>query len=157
MKFCRLALLVLLLAACARTPDFSDVTVFRNGNVITLDANYNDLTGLADALQTAIREPLAVYASAASNGSNNVRVAIRQRVPGEARNAIAAVFGSLVNVNLMLPEVQKEISTSGRVVRVEEDESGQYEAAIRIVDLDSEDQRLLTEYLRKLGRKAVAD
>lgn len=50
------------------------------------------------ALQTAIREPLAVYASAASNGSNNVRVAIRQRVPGEARNAIAAVFGSLVNV-----------------------------------------------------------
>ncbi len=50
------------------------------------------------ALRTAIREPVAVYASAASNGSNNVRVAIRQRVPGEARNAIAAVFGSLVNV-----------------------------------------------------------
>jgi 2,5-furandicarboxylate decarboxylase 1 len=50
------------------------------------------------ALQTAIREPLAVCASAASNGSNNVRVAMRQRVPGEARNAIAAVFGSLVNV-----------------------------------------------------------
>jgi 3-polyprenyl-4-hydroxybenzoate decarboxylase len=28
----------------------------------------------------------------------NVRVALRQRVPGEARNAIAACFGALVNV-----------------------------------------------------------
>ena len=28
----------------------------------------------------------------------NVRVAMRQRVPGEARNAIAACFGSLANV-----------------------------------------------------------
>ncbi len=50
------------------------------------------------ALQTAIREPVAVCATAASNGSNNLRVAMRQRVPGEARNAIAAVFGALVNV-----------------------------------------------------------
>ncbi len=50
------------------------------------------------ALQTAIREPLAVCATAASNGGNNLRVAMRQRVPGEARNAIAAVFGSLVNI-----------------------------------------------------------
>lgn len=55
-------------------------------------------TTVWQALQTAIREPLAVCATAASNGSNNVRVAMRQRVPGEARNAIAAVFGSLVNV-----------------------------------------------------------
>jgi 2,5-furandicarboxylate decarboxylase 1 len=50
------------------------------------------------ALETAIREPLAVYAPPATGGVYNVRVAMRQRVPGEARNAIAAVFGSLANV-----------------------------------------------------------
>ena len=49
-------------------------------------------------LQTAVREPVAVRASAAANGSCNVRVALRQRVPGEARNAIAALFGSLANI-----------------------------------------------------------
>jgi 3-polyprenyl-4-hydroxybenzoate decarboxylase len=50
------------------------------------------------ALETAVREPLAVYATPASGGMFNVRVALRQRVPGEARNAIAACFGALVNV-----------------------------------------------------------
>ena len=49
------------------------------------------------ALETAIREPVAVCASPASGGSFNVRIAMRQRVPGEARNAIAAAFGSLAN------------------------------------------------------------
>ena len=46
------------------------------------------------ALQTAVREPVAVHATAASGGMYNIRVSLRQRVPGEARNAIAAVFGS---------------------------------------------------------------
>ncbi len=50
------------------------------------------------ALETAVREPVAVYAPPASGGMFNVRVALRQRVPGEARNAIAAVFASLANV-----------------------------------------------------------
>jgi len=50
------------------------------------------------ALQTAVREPVAVHATTASNGVNHVRVALRQRVPGEARNAISAVFGALANV-----------------------------------------------------------
>jgi 2,5-furandicarboxylate decarboxylase 1 len=50
------------------------------------------------ALETAVREPLAVHATASSGGMFNVRVALRQRVPGEARNAIAACFGALVNV-----------------------------------------------------------
>jgi len=49
------------------------------------------------ALQTAVREPLAVYCTTASGGAFNVRVALRQRVPGEARNAIAAVFGCQIN------------------------------------------------------------
>ena len=50
------------------------------------------------ALETAVREPVAVYAPPATGGVYNVRIAIRQRVPGEARNAIAAAFGSLANV-----------------------------------------------------------
>ena len=50
------------------------------------------------ALETAVREPVAVYATTSSGGMFNVRVAIRQRVPGEARNAIAACFGALANV-----------------------------------------------------------
>jgi UbiD family decarboxylase len=50
------------------------------------------------ALQTAVREPIAVHATAASGGMYNARVSLRQRVPGEARNAIAAVLGSTGDV-----------------------------------------------------------
>ncbi len=46
------------------------------------------------ALLTAVREPHAVFATPSSGGMCNVRVSLRQRVPGEARNAIAAIFGS---------------------------------------------------------------
>jgi UbiD family decarboxylase len=47
------------------------------------------------ALQTAVREPVAVFATPSSGGMYNIRVSLKQRVPGEARNAIAAVFGSM--------------------------------------------------------------
>ena len=50
------------------------------------------------ALEGAVREPVAVYATGASGGMFNVRIALRQRVPGEARNAIAAAFASLANI-----------------------------------------------------------
>jgi UbiD family decarboxylase len=50
------------------------------------------------ALMTAIREPIAVHATPASGGVYNLRLSLRQRVPGEARNAIAAVFGSSAEV-----------------------------------------------------------
>jgi len=50
------------------------------------------------ALETAVREPVAVYATTSSGGMFTLRVAIRQRVPGEARNAIAACFGAITNV-----------------------------------------------------------
>lgn len=50
------------------------------------------------ALQTAVREPKAIVCTAASGGNYNVRIAIKQRVPGEAQNAIAAAFGCLANV-----------------------------------------------------------
>ena len=53
---------------------------------------------MLNALQLAVREPLGVHVTGSSGGSFNVRVKIRQRVPGEARNAIHACFSSLANV-----------------------------------------------------------
>ncbi len=50
------------------------------------------------ALRTAVREPLALFATPASGGVYNLRLALRQRYPGEARNAIAAVFGYAAEV-----------------------------------------------------------
>ncbi len=50
------------------------------------------------ALETAVREPLGVYATGSSGGMFNVRISLRQRVPGEARNAIAAALGCLGNI-----------------------------------------------------------
>jgi UbiD family decarboxylase len=47
-----------------------------------------------NVLQQAIREPVAVCCTASSGGMYNVRVSMRQRNTGEARNAIAAVFCS---------------------------------------------------------------
>jgi UbiD family decarboxylase len=49
-------------------------------------------------LAQALREPVAVCCTASSGGMYNVRVSIRQRYPGEARNAIAAVFCSTADV-----------------------------------------------------------
>lgn len=50
------------------------------------------------ALEVAVRAVKAVYANPATGGMFNVRVALQQRVPGDARNAIAAVFSCLANV-----------------------------------------------------------
>jgi UbiD family decarboxylase len=64
------------------------------------------------ALATAVREPVAVFATASSGGSFNVRIALRQRVPGEARNAIAACFGALANVkNVFVVDPDIDISS----------------------------------------------
>jgi UbiD family decarboxylase len=50
------------------------------------------------ALEIAVREVKGVYADPASGGTFNVRVALKQRVPGEAKSAIAAVFACMANV-----------------------------------------------------------
>jgi UbiD family decarboxylase len=50
------------------------------------------------ALATAVREPAAVYAPPSTGGVAHLRIALRQRAPGDARNAIAAAFGSLAEV-----------------------------------------------------------
>ena len=50
------------------------------------------------ALMTAIREPVAVYATPSCGGMYNLRLSLRQRYPGEVRNAIHAIFGSNADV-----------------------------------------------------------
>jgi 2,5-furandicarboxylate decarboxylase 1 len=50
------------------------------------------------SLESAVREPVAIYCTPACGGMYNLRLALRQRSPGEARNAIAAVFGSAADV-----------------------------------------------------------
>jgi 2,5-furandicarboxylate decarboxylase 1 len=50
------------------------------------------------ALETAVREVKAVYVTPSSGGMYTLRIAMRQRVRGEARNAIAAAFGCVANV-----------------------------------------------------------
>jgi 3-polyprenyl-4-hydroxybenzoate decarboxylase len=46
-------------------------------------------------LKAAVREPIAVYLREMSGGSNTLRVSMRQRSYGEARNAIAALLGGI--------------------------------------------------------------
>jgi 3-polyprenyl-4-hydroxybenzoate decarboxylase len=49
-------------------------------------------------LRQAIREPVAVCCTGSSGGMYNIRISIKQRYPGESRNAIAAVFCSTADV-----------------------------------------------------------
>jgi 2,5-furandicarboxylate decarboxylase 1 len=49
-------------------------------------------------LKATVREPFAVAMRTAAGGCNALRVAIRQRVPGEARMAIAALFGGIMRL-----------------------------------------------------------
>jgi 2,5-furandicarboxylate decarboxylase 1 len=46
------------------------------------------------SLQTGVRDLEAVFCTPSCGGMYNLRVSLRQRYPGEARNAIALVFGS---------------------------------------------------------------
>jgi len=50
------------------------------------------------SIMTAVREPVAAYATPACGGMHNFRLSLRQRYPGEVRNAIAAVFASNADV-----------------------------------------------------------
>ena len=50
------------------------------------------------ALEMAVRDPVAVYCTPSCGGMFNLRVSLRQRYPGDARNAIAAVLGSIADV-----------------------------------------------------------
>jgi 2,5-furandicarboxylate decarboxylase 1 len=68
------------------------------------------------ALEIAVRDPVAVYATTSSGGNFNVRVALRQRVPGEARNAIAACMSALVNVkNVFVVDPDIDITSDAQI------------------------------------------
>jgi len=49
-------------------------------------------------LKATVREPVAVYLREVAGGANTLRVAIKQRVFGEARSAIAALFGGIMRL-----------------------------------------------------------
>src|SRR6478672_9680633 len=73
---------------------------------VEAEGPYGEFLGYYGALKrnpvfhlTAItRRRDALFQTSTIGGMFNLRVALRQRVPGEARNAIAACFGALVNV-----------------------------------------------------------
>jgi diguanylate cyclase (GGDEF)-like protein len=56
-------------------------------------------------------------------------------------------LGALIDVRLMLPEGDREIAATGRVVRVEEKNENLYQAALRIVDIGTQDRITLARYI----------
>jgi len=76
-----------------------------HGSAFVLDqtdsANISAMRTEAEAfriLKNCVREPVAVYLRSISGGSNTLRVAMKQRVFGEARSAIAALFGGIMRL-----------------------------------------------------------
>ena len=76
-----------------------------HGSAFVLDqtdsANITAMRTEADAmriLKSCVREPVAVYLRAVSGGANTLRVSIKQRAFGEARSAIAALFGGIMRL-----------------------------------------------------------
>jgi len=74
-----------------------------HGSAFVLDqtdsANIMAIRAEAEAmriLKTCVREPRAVYVRPISGGANTLRVSIKQHVVGEARRAIAALFGGIM-------------------------------------------------------------
>jgi 2,5-furandicarboxylate decarboxylase 1 len=93
-------------------------------------------------LVTAVREPVAVFATPSSGGMYNVRVSLRQRVPGEARNAIAAVFGSMAEAKHVfvfdddIDVFSDEQCDWGMATRYQADRDTISAAGFRVVPLD---------------------
>jgi UbiD family decarboxylase len=94
------------------------------------------------ALMTAVREPVAVYATASCGGMHNFRVALRQRYPGEVRNAISAVFGSSADVkNVFVVDEDIDIFSDAQMdwalaTRFQPDRDLVVESGFRCVPLD---------------------
>jgi UbiD family decarboxylase len=94
------------------------------------------------ALMTAVREPVAVYATASCGGMHNLRVALRQRYPGEVRNAIAAVMGSSADVkNVFVVDEDIDIFSDAQMdwalaTRFQPDRDLVVESGFRCVPLD---------------------
>jgi 2,5-furandicarboxylate decarboxylase 1 len=91
---------------------------------------------------TAVREPVAVYATASCGGMHNFRVALRQRYPGEVRNAISAVFGSNADIkNVFVVDEDIDIFSDAQMdwalaTRFQPDRDLVVESGFRCVPLD---------------------
>src|SRR5581483_8284712 len=76
-----------------------------HGSALVLDqtdsANILAMRVEADAmkiLKATVREPIACYLRSVSGGANTLRVSIKQRAYGEAKQAIAALFGGIMRL-----------------------------------------------------------
>jgi 3-polyprenyl-4-hydroxybenzoate decarboxylase len=76
-----------------------------HGSAFVLDqtdsANISSMRVEADAmkiLKATVREPVACYLRSVSGGANTLRVSIKQRAYGEAKQAIAALFGGIMRL-----------------------------------------------------------
>ncbi len=76
-----------------------------HGTAFLLDqtdsANISAMRTEAEAmriLKATLREPVAVYLRSISGGCNTLRVSIKQRAYGEAKQAIAALFGGIMRL-----------------------------------------------------------
>jgi 2,5-furandicarboxylate decarboxylase 1 len=76
-----------------------------HGSAFVLDqtdsANISSMRVEADAmkiLKATVRDPVAVYLRAVSGGANTLRVSMKQRSFGEAKQAIAALFGGIMRL-----------------------------------------------------------
>ncbi len=74
-------------------------------------------------------------------GEGGILFVVEQKLP----------IGSLIDISLDIPGSNRSIVTSGRVIRVEERGDGEFEAAIRIIEIGATDHSRLTTYLRKQG------
>ncbi len=94
------------------------------------------------ALESAVREPLGVYTTGSSGGMFNIRISLRQRVPGEARNAIVAAFGCLANVkNVFVVDPDIDIFSDAQIdwalaTRFQPDKDLIVEGGFRALPLD---------------------
>ena len=85
----------------------------------TDSANISAIRTEADAmriLRATVREPVAVLLRSASGGCNTLRVAIKQRTFGEARMAIAALFGGIMRLkHIFVFDEDIDIADEGQV------------------------------------------
>jgi len=85
----------------------------------TDNTNINQLRTEAEALRilkASGRDPVAAHLCARSGGNNNLRIALRQRTPGEARQAIHTLFGALRPVkHLFVFDADIDIRDEGQV------------------------------------------
>ena len=65
--------------------------------------------------------------------------------------------GTLIDLDLGLPNSKRKLAISGRVVRTGELKSGGFEAAIRIVDIATQDHRLLGEFIHSVESRSESE